>query len=393
MKLWKKIFRKRIEKIKEKREESVEENWEEIVYAKDKVSFQDEEQRKRYIINCLEQMEEAGKELDLLSGEYSLVTSYLTDIDEVESLPEQEKEELIQIAKKLKVLEQEREAYEGKKNRMLDSEYYQIRRQEDEIEEGIVKIKEAEDYRILVKQDLKKLEGERHAYAYRQEELEGIMANLRGMAVIFLTALVLCLGMLLVLQFGFEMDTYIGYFLSIMAGAIAITITSVKYMDADRELMSVQNTSNHLIQLQNKVKIRYVNNRNLLNYFYVKYNTDSSARLEKRWKQFQQEKEERKQYAEAESKIEYYQKQLVLKLKRYRVKSPERWMNQTSALLDKREMVEIRHELIQRRQALRSQLEYNQNIIQAAKQEIEEVKKKYPQYEKEIYQLVRGYSL
>ena len=80
--------------------------------------------------------------------------------------------------------------------------------------------------------------------------------------------------------------------------------------------------------------------------------TDSAAKLEKQWKMYQDEKEERKQFAEAEAKIEYYQKQLVQQLAGYRVQMPERWISQTAALLDKREMVEIRHELIQRRQVL-----------------------------------------
>lgn len=42
---------------------------------------------------------------------------------------------------------------------------------------------------------------------------------------------------------------------------------------------------------------------------------------------YQDEKEERKQFAEAEAKIEYYQKQLVQQLAGYRVQMPERWIS------------------------------------------------------------------
>ena len=75
-------------------------------------------------------------------------------------------------------------------------------------------------------------------------------------------------------------------------------------MDAGRELQRVEKTINKIIQLQNKVKIRYVNNCQLMEYLYLKYNTDSAAKLEKQWKMYQDEKEERKQFAEAEAKIE-----------------------------------------------------------------------------------------
>ena len=127
-------------------------------------------------------------------------------------------------------------------------------------------------------------------------------------------------------------------------------------------------------------------------YLYLKYNTDSAARLEKLWKMYQDEKEERKQFAEAEAKIEYYQKQLVEQLSNYRVQMPERWIGQTAALLDKREMVEIRHELIQRRQALRKQMDYNQEVAETARNEVKDVAAAYPRYAKEILSMVERYD-
>ena len=102
--------------------------------------------------------------------------------------------------------------------------------------------------------------------------------------------------------------------------------------------------------------------------------------------------QERKQFAEAEAKIEYYQKQLVEQLSNYRVQMPERWIGQTAALLDKREMVEIRHELIQRRQALRKQMDYNQEVAETARNEVKDVAAAYPRYAKEILSMVERYD-
>lgn len=384
MKWWKKLFGN-----KNKEEE---EDWEHIVYKRETVDFRDAGQRERYMESCLEQIAEATKEIDLLSGEYSLVTSYLADMEEIEALPEEERAVINQTASKLIGLEQERMKYRDKKNRMKDAEYYRVRKQEQEIEEGIRKIREGENYGTLIKQDLQRLDRERHAYEYRRQELGGLQNNLRGMAVIFLTALVICLAMLLVLQLAFDMQTYVGYFVSIMAAALALTVLCVKYLNADRERERVEKTVNKLILLQNKVKIRYVNNSQLLEYLYMKYNTDSAARLEKLWKQYLEEKEERKQFAEAEAKTEYYQKQLVSQLSRYRVVDPVRWINQVSALLEKKEMVEIRHELILRRQALRKQMDYNNGVAEDAQKEILEIAGKYPAYAKEIEEMTKQYE-
>lgn len=388
MSWWKKVFgfsgRKKLQ---------AEDDWEEIVYDHTEVDFSNEEQRSRYVTDCLEQMSEAAKEINQLNGEYSLVTAYLTDMEEIEALPGPAREELNQVANRLLVLEKERKQYLDKKDRMRESDYYKMRKQEDEVEEGIVKLREAEHYHKLVKKDLKRLDGERHAYAYRKNELVTSQANLRGMAVIFICALIACLVMLAVLQFGFEMNTYAGYFVTILAAAIALTVVCVKYIDAEKEIGTVERSISRLIQLQNKVKIRYVNNTNLLEYLCIKYDTDNADALEKRWNQYQEEKEARKQFAEAEAKTDYYQRELLRQLSQFRISDPARWINQVGALLDPREMVEIRHELILRRQALRQQLEYNNKVAQTARDEIMAVVQEQPKWAAEIMDMLDKYDL
>ena len=116
MGFWKRLFGR-----KDKKQE-IEEDWEQIVYARDDVNFHEEEQRSRYITNCLEQMADASKEINLLTGEYSLVTTYLCDIEELEALPLEEKKEVERIARMLTTLDQERQRYFGKPDRMSDSE-------------------------------------------------------------------------------------------------------------------------------------------------------------------------------------------------------------------------------------------------------------------------------
>ncbi len=389
MAFWSRLFKRR----KKREREGIADDWENLVYDRTDVDFQDEEQRSRYITNCLEQMAEAAREIHLLTGEYAQVTSYLTDMEEIEALPEQEREGLNKIARQLLFQEQECERYRGKENRMGDNEYYQMRKQENEIQEGIDKLKECERYGNLVRQDLKRLDRERSAYEYRRLELETMMNNFRGMSVIFITAFTICMVLLVILQFAFEMDTKMGYLLASGAVVVAVAVLFARYTDSEKELGRVERAVNKLIQLQNKVKIRYVNNKNLQEYLRIKYDTESAAALEKLWIQYQQEKEERKEFAEAEAKTEYFQKLLVEKMSNYRVGSPERWVSQLQALLDPREMVEIRHALILRRQALRKQMEYNNGVADTARKEVMDIVNKYPAYAGEILAMVDKYDV
>lgn len=375
-----------------KKQEEAQEEWEETVYERGKVNFNEAEERTRYLTGCLEQIGEAQKEMQLLNGEYAIVTSYLTDMEEIEALPPEHMAEIKGCAGKMQTLEADRRRYLDKERHLSEAEYRQMRSQENEIEEGIAKLQEAERYRKLVRQDLARLDGERHAYGYRKQELRTGLVNLKGMAVICLTALLACIFMLLILQFGFHMNTAVGYYVSAGAAAIAITVLFVKYADTEKELARVETAANKLIHLQNKVKIRYVNNTNLLEYLYLKYGVESAVKLKEQWDMYQEEKEERRQYAEAEAKLEYYRKQLIRQLIQFRVKDPERWVMQPGAIIDARERLEIRHDLVARRQALRKQLAYNQQLAEAAQQEIKDVAAEYPHYAAEIAEMVEKYE-
>lgn len=386
MGFWNRLFGKK------KKTASDPADWEQLVYLTDGVNFNDRSQRNRYVTGCLEQIAEADRETEKLKGEYALVTDYLSDMEEIEALPEQEKKQLEQNARRIRTLEGEIEGYLERKRKMTDQEYHTLRSQEQTVEEGIEKLREAERYSGLIRQDLKKLDVERQAHAFREQELEGMCGNYRGMAVIFLAALAICLVLLAVLQFGLHMNTYVGYFVAVMSGAIAVTFVCVKYLDAQKELEGIQRAISKLIQLQNTVKIRYVNNTNLLEYLRMKYNTDSSEKLAGLWEIYQQEKEVRKQFAEAQSKVEYYQERLEEQLRRCRLKDPGRWVRQTAALLDPREMVEIRHDLIQRRQALRKQMDYNKSAAEEAHQQVLEISRQYPEYSGEILDMVEKYQ-
>jgi hypothetical protein len=388
MGFWRRLFgRKR--KMAEVEEEG---DWEHVIFTRNNVNFLDEEQRRRYVEGCLEQMEAASADMDDVSREYNLVTSYLTDMEEVEALPEGEKEGLTLIAQKIQGFERERVQFQEKKNRMQDQEFQRIAGQEEEIEEGIRKMKEAESYRQLVRHDLKRLDDERHAYEYRRQELENMMTNYRGMSVVVLTALLLCILLFMLMQFVFQMDTFIGYVAGIGAAAVTIIVLVLKYKEAQKEIGRVDKAVSKLILLQNKVKIRYVNNVNLLEYLYVKYHTESAGKLEKLWKFYLQEKEERRQYAEAESKVSFYRKELVKFLGRYRIKTPERWNHQVSAILDNREMVELRHELIIRRQTLRKQMDENTTLAKHIRDEIMDVAASFPQFAPEIIEMVEAHE-
>ena len=366
--------------------------WDETTLKRDDVDMHDKTQRENYVTACLEQISEAANELDKLGGEYNLVTAYLKDMEEIEALPEETKEKLKTYASKIVEIEGDREDLREKRHIMSEEEYNHMERIEQYMPEGYERLKEAEDYQTLVKKDLGRLDGERHAYRFRRNELLTSQQNMKGMTVICIASMVILVVILSILSVVLQIDVQIGYLVAILISAASITLMYVKYHDSQRELVRVEKAMNKLVLLQNTVKIRYVNNTNLLEYLYVKYDVNSSVELNKLWDKYILENKAREQEARMEQDMDLNQSSLLKLLRRHNIQDPSIWLHQAQALIDNKEMVEIRHNLILRRQKLRKQMEYNAQVAQKAQDEVKDIVAQYPKYAKNIIDLVTNYE-
>lgn len=367
-------------------------DWDTLVKDRNLLKMKDSVERQKFIRSCVEQMKNASEELDRVSEEYNTVTAYLKDIEEIEALPSGEAQYVKDSAKKIQLYEKATREYREKKDRLTESQFLHIEKYEHIMPKPYKDIKEAEDYRALIKGDITKLEGEKHAYRYRRAELHNDIANTKGMVMICAMAFVVCLFMLLVLQYGFEMDASIGYILAIGVGATAVTVLYVRYLDLIKQLEKTEKGINRIILLKNTVNIRYVNNKNLLDYLYLKYKVNSGKELLTMWEKYQKEKEERNRDIQNREELDYHKRSLISILRRYQLHDPDIWVYQTAALLDSKEMVEIRHGLVDRRQKLRTQMDYNKRLATEAQKEIKDVIENYPQYKDEILQMVERYE-
>jgi len=373
-------------------EEEFEWDWDHIMEERHLFKMSDEVQREKYIRSLVEQVRDASVELDKLSTEYNQVTAMLKDMDEIDSLPISEKVGLQDSARNILQYEEEAKDYEAKRSAITDEQFRSMERFEENMPKACEDMEEAERYKGLIKDDLRKLEGEKHAYLYRQDELRTDIGNLRGMTIICVFAAVLCVIMLLVLQFGFEMDTQIGYIVTSLTAAVVITFLYVRYLDATKELKRVEKGINRLILLQNTVKIRYVNNTNLLDYLYTKYNTKSAKELKRVWEMYEIERDQRQQAELNEKELTFYQAELLHKLRKYQLNDVYAWLHNPLAIMEHNEMVELRHAHILQRQKLRARMDYNKRLAKEGQDELKEFVRQYPEYASEALNMVERYS-
>lgn len=367
-------------------------DWDTITNERTFLKISDPYQREKLIRSLVEQVKNASGEIDKLSFEYNVVTAALKDMDELEALPLDEKRRVTEYAKKILHYQKERQDYQSKKSKMTESQYYRMEQYEDSAGKIFEDMRKAEKYRELIREDLSRLEGEKQAYQYRKDELRSAIANSKGMATITMLAMGLLLFMLAVMQFGFEMEVMIGYFITIVTGAVGLTIIYMRYQDQVKDLTRSEKGINRIILLQNTVKIRYVNNVNLLEYMYVKYNVKNARDWKLLCDLYEEEKRAREINEQNEEELDYYQSELLKVLRNFQLSDPRLWVRCPLALYDHKEMVEIRHEHIIRRQKLRAQMDYNKRMAKEGEKELRSLIAEYPQYSKEILGMMERYE-
>lgn len=367
-------------------------DWETLTNERTYLKISDPYEREKLIRSLVEQVKNASGEMDKLNFEYNVVTAALKDMDELDSLPENEKGKVTEYAKKILHYEKERQDYYSKKSKLTENQYYRMEQYEESAGKIYEEMHKAEKYREIIRGDLSRLEAEKQAYQYRKGELKSSIANSKGMAMICLLAMGLLLVMLVIMQYGFEMDVMVGYFLTIIVGAITLTVVYVRYQDQLKDFSKAEKGMNRIILLQNTVKIRYVNNVNLLEYQYLKYNVKNAKEWKKLCEVYEEERRARETHERNEEEMEYYQSQLLKVLRCYQLSDPRLWIRCPLALYDHKEMVEIRHEYIVRRQKLRAQIDYNKRMAKEGEKELRLLIQEYPQYSKEILGMMDRYE-
>ena len=314
-----------------------------------------------------EQLVDMSYHMEDLKKEYQVVTSYLTDIQRIEELPIDMATELIENAKRIEMLDKNRHTYLQSENLLSMEQYKTIARLEDEVVDTIKTLNEMEQRDAMLKNDMGHLEGEKESLKYRRRDcsvgIDRLRAVLGTVLVLFLvTAMAL-------IWYGLSTRANVTI-PSLVLGAIVMVVFAAcyaKYVDYKSEIKEADAKVKRAVSLLNKVKAKYINNTSTLDYIYEKYGVHSSKELEYMWAQYDTMNKDAMRYSQANNDFRVYCDQLVKRLEKIGVKDPLVWPKQTNALIDRREMVEIKHNLNMRRQSIREKMATCEKISDNAK--------------------------
>lgn len=335
----------------------------------EELNLSDEAQAKRYVIDLCEQMIAASRELEDARSEYDLVTYYLTDIQIIEELTEAERAPILDCAMHVAKLDRERNEFLKTKRKLTETQFAQMQEEEDNLPGIIRRLRDNERYMDAVKKDLTYLEGQKLQWAILRNESVQAQKNLGRAARYLLVLTATVFAMILAGAWYFQFDSALPLTIAAFVAVLAGTYVLVRYQDAAKDIRRADVNRNHAISLENHVKIKFVNIKNAVDYTCEKYHARNSQELEYVFEQYQDEAREKEKFRKTSDDLDYYSKSLVQYLTRLRMYDARVWINHANAIVDSREMVELKHNLIERRQKLRARMEYQIQIISDMKKE------------------------
>ena len=288
-------------------------------------NIKDPKQVEQYVVERLEQMIDITREIEEEKSEYRTVTSYLNDVQKLEDLPEPEKKKIADVAQNVVQLNSARNIFLNSEKKLTDAQFTQLQQEEKTMPDAIKRLSSNEIYQDTIKKDMKYLER----------------------------------VTLITLQLGFKVDTYYAWMVLIFVTAVAVCADYLKMLHNDSEIKLAERSANKAILLLNKVKFKYVNITNAIDYACEKYHVRRASELNQLWQYYMDAVREREKYQRTNEDLEYFNGRLVRALNQYQLYDAQVWITQAAALIDPREMVEVKHGLILRRQKLRDRMEYN----------------------------------
>ncbi|MCR4716744.1 MAG: hypothetical protein K5656_06150 [Lachnospiraceae bacterium] len=320
-----------------------------------------------------------NRQLDRRKIEYEQVTAYLTDIQLIDQMTDEEKDAAITASLKIAALTKDREDIKSEQESMgsLQRRFFELH--EHEVDEGIHLMEEQEEFQAQVRNDLRLLDEEKVNLKYEERYYLEKLSNLRTAVYLIIGAAIVSMCFSLFMYTLYEFDILFLLLFIVFITALIGTLIFIRYRNINYALLYCRKQQGKAVQLINKVKVKWVNNAATLDYLYSKYNVMSSRELVALWEQYNIIKDNEEMYRRSSKELDHYGRQLVKVLQNIGVHDADIWINQPEAIIDPRELVEVTHGLNMRRQKLRTEMEVDEDMIDLATGNIRDRIKKHPE--------------
>ncbi|MBR4344660.1 MAG: hypothetical protein IKP88_18485 [Lachnospiraceae bacterium] len=333
-----------------------------------------------FLDSIQEQLKNSERISNETGHEYEEVEKHISDIELYESLPKQLSAKINELAENLIAYEKMREDYQNGTRHISIEKYKVMDMYRDEIPDKLKTMEEQEAYLNLVKDDMRQLEGEKGVISYEKKEAVKKKKFLIKFTELTVVALVAVSILLLVLSNYTGKSMLLPFLIMAALASIYAAYFVVTMKECDSIVAMNDRLMNRAVELLNKVKIKYVNTVNALDYTYEKYMCNSHQELAYIWQGYLKEKEEENRYKKNTGLLSACQDSLSEVLDDAGFKLPQMWIHQAEFFTDRHSLHELKAVLLERHRKLKIQLDFNEKQKSGMVSDIKAFVKKHPEY-------------
>ena len=346
----------------------------------------------RFVRENCEAIAENERQIAEAKKEYEKVTSYLTDIQRIDMASDAERKEIDDVCKSILTLTRERNKYKNRNLTISDAQMRKFEPFEDELVDEIKKMYNAESYQTAIESDISNLKKEKENLYSQKKEVVSKQNAIKGMTKILALLIISLIVLLIVIFYALKADMTLPYLGVVFLAAVSAAALIFESQKNRRDVILIEKKINRAVTLLNKVKIKYINNINVLDYNCNKFGVKNAKDFEQKWNEYCKMREYEKKFRENTEMLNANNENLVIMLKDVGVVDTDIWLSRCVAIVDPKEMVEIRHELNQRRQMLRERIENNEQLKENIIKQLDYVINESPQIRDELIQIVKDFS-
>nr|MCR5684069.1 hypothetical protein [Lachnospiraceae bacterium] len=314
---------------------------------------------------------------DQTKYDYDEVCYYLEDIKLLETMGEETRAAVTDAARMIIGLDEERIKYQSGERKIGGERLKMLKLYEKDIPRKIRELEGQEDYLSLVRDDMRNLEGEKGSITYNRDQALEKKKFLVSLTYAVTGLVLVIFIVLIVLMDRTGKDFTIPFFLTGLAGAAYGAYFIHEFSRSRTLAKKSEYMLNRANVLLNKIKIKFVNTTNALEYSYEKYGVNSARELKAVWSGYIHDREEEQRYRQNARLLVDYEDNLERLLKQLGLSKADSWVNQPSLLVSRRELSDFKDAVSNRKNKLRAQLDFNLRQQDTTMNDIEGLKRKY----------------
>ena len=353
-------------------------------------SMEDPKKLEHYILDSCEQIIASTKAMERQKLEYRIVTRYLNDIKTIENLPKETAKDLRNTASNICELEKNILEARAIERNISEEQFQMISQDEDDMPEIINRFAADEIYQAKLKRNLSNLEGDKSRWEIEREDLKSQSRLFKHMAIAVMTSFMTLIILLYVMYTATKVDISLWIFIVLFICAVSGFIIFIRQNKLSRESRAALVHLNQAISMLNVERMKFVNVTNSIEYSKDKYNVNTAAELQYVWEQYQDKVRDQQRFIQNNDDLEFYNDKLEKILGSIGLADDKIWLNQVNALINKQDMMDCRHRLVQRRKKIRDRLEDHRKIVQEERDEIDRLMTRHEHYLPEIQEIIKS---